>query len=98
MMALGERLWEPSRERIERTNMWRFLQFVNERHRLLLSNYSELYQWSVDNIPEFWADLWDFLSVIHSKPYEVVVDDLGKMPGARWFIGAELNFAQNLLR
>ena len=97
-MALGDRLWEPSRERIEQTNMWRFLQFVNERHRILLSNYPELYQWSVDNIPEFWADLWDFLSVIHSKPYEVVVDDLGKMPGARWFIGAELNFAQNLLR
>lgn len=97
-MALGDRLWEPSRERIKDTNMWRFMEFVNQRHGLLLSNYQELYQWSVDNIPQFWADFWDFSAIIHSRPYEIVVDDLRKMPGARWFIGAELNFAENLLR
>ncbi len=97
-MALGDRLWEPSRERIKETNMWKFMEFVNRRHGLVLSNYQELYQWSVDHIPQFWADFWDFSSIIHSKPYEVVVDDLGKMPGARWFVGAELNFAENLLR
>ena len=97
-MALGDRLWEPSRERIKETNMWKFMEFVNRRHGFVLSNYQELYQWSVDHIPQFWADFWDFSSIIHSKPYEVVVDDLGKMPGARWFVGAELNFAENLLR
>jgi len=97
-MALGDRLWEPSRERIKETNMWKFMEFVNQRQGLVLSNYQELYQWSVDHIPQFWADFWDFASIIHSKPYEAVVDDLGKMPGARWFVGAELNFAENLLR
>ncbi|HEX16630.1 MAG TPA: acetoacetate--CoA ligase, partial [Deltaproteobacteria bacterium] len=64
-MALGDRLWEPSRERIKETNMWKFMEFVNRRHGFVLSNYQELYQWSVDHIPQFWADFWDFSSIIH---------------------------------
>ncbi|HMA67008.1 MAG TPA: acetoacetate--CoA ligase, partial [Desulfosalsimonadaceae bacterium] len=95
---MSEILWQPSEEQIKQTNMYRFIQYVNGRYRLSISNYHELYQWSVDNIADFWAAMWDFADIIHSRPYEQVVDDLSRMPGAKWFSGARLNFAENLLR
>jgi acetoacetyl-CoA synthetase len=78
--------------------MYRFMQFINSKYNQKMDDYTSLYDWSVQNIPEFWAALWQFAQIIHSAPYEQVVDDLTKMPGARWFSGARLNFAQNLLR
>jgi acetoacetyl-CoA synthetase len=78
--------------------MYRFMQFINSKCNQKIDDYPSLYDWSVRNIPEFWAAFWEFAQVIHSAPYEQVVDDLTKMPGARWFCGAQLNFAQNLLR
>jgi acetoacetyl-CoA synthetase len=95
---MTELLWQPSPERIKSTNMYRFMQQVNQRHGLNLSNYDDLYRWSIEQSPDFWAALWEYGEVIHSQPYDEVVDDLNKMPGARWFEGAELNFAENLLR
>src|SRR6056297_1388169 len=95
---MSEILWQPSEEQIKQTNMYRFIQYVNGRYHLSISDYQELYQWSVEQIPEFWAAMWDFADIIHSRPYERVVDDLSKMPGAEWFVGARLNFAENLLR
>ncbi len=91
-------LWQPSEEQIQQTNMYRFIQYVNGRYNLSISDYPELYQWSVEQIPDFWAAMWDYADIIHSKPYTQVVDDLSKMPGAQWFPGARLNFAENLLR
>ncbi len=95
---MAELLWEPSEERIKRTNMFRFMNFINATYNQKFNEYAPLYTWSVENIPEFWAAFWKFADVIHSKPYEQVVDDVAKMPGARWFSGARLNFAENLLR
>ena len=91
-------LWEPSAERIRQTNMYRFMQAVNQRFDRRLEDYSALYQWSIDHIPEFWETLWEFTGVVCSRSYDRVVDDPGRMPGARWFPGARLNFAENLLR
>ena len=91
-------LWKPSEERIKSTNMYRFMNLVNERHHQNFTEYSQLHQWSIDNIPDFWASMWDVAGIIASQPYDRVVDDLGKMPGAEWFPGARLNFAENLLR
>jgi acetoacetyl-CoA synthetase len=91
-------LWEPSEARASATSMRRFLNFVNDRRSLGLRDYSELYRWSVDSIPDFWADAWAFLGIKASRCYERVVDDPRKMPGAKWFEGARLNFAENLLR
>jgi len=95
---MSEILWQPSEEQIKQTNMYRFIQYVNGRYNLSISDYQELYQWSVEQIPDFWAAIWDFADIIHSQSYEQVVDDLTKMPGAEWFVGARLNFAENLLR
>lgn len=91
-------LWRPSPERVKQTNMHRFIGFVNMRHQLALADYDQLYHWSVENIPDFWAAMWDFAEIKCTKPFDRVADDLTKMPGTKWFPGARLNFAENLLR
>ena len=91
-------MWKPSVEQIERSQMFEFKEFINTRHGLNLGSYQDLHEWSVDNIHEFWAFAWEFFDIIHTQPYTQVVDDVSKMPGAKWFTGARLNFAENLLR
>jgi len=91
-------LWTPSKERVEQANLTRFIRRVNEKYRRDLRDYAQLYRWSIANLPDFWAALWEFADLRASQPYTQVVDDLKKFPGARWFVGARLNFAENLLR
>jgi acetoacetyl-CoA synthetase len=95
---MAKKLWQPSDERIKNTNMYRFMGVINEKYGKNFSEYGALYQWSIDNIPEFWESLWDFVEVKASKPYDQVIEDVNKMPGAKWFSGTRLNFAENLLR
>ncbi len=95
---MAKLLWEPSEERIKNTNMYRFMNFINTNHYQDFSEYAPLYQWSIDNISDFWASMWEFAEIKASRPYEKIVDDVGKMPGAKWFSAARLNFAENLLR
>jgi acetoacetyl-CoA synthetase len=91
-------LWTPSEERVKNSNMHHFMNEVNEKYGKDFADYSSLYQWSVENIPDFWASMWDFAQIKASKSYDQVVDDTAKMPGAKWFSGARMNFAENLLR
>jgi acetoacetyl-CoA synthetase len=91
-------LWTPSEERKRNANITRFIQEINTRHTLALQTYPELYQWSIEYIPDFWTAVWDFAGIEASKPYDQVIEDLTKFPGAKWFPGARLNFAENLLR
>ncbi|MGD8685977.1 MAG: acetoacetate--CoA ligase [Syntrophobacterales bacterium] len=91
-------LWQPSAQRMRNTNMYHFMQYVNARYGMSLANYGELYDWSIEESPVFWETLWAYSEVIHSRSYDQVVDDINKMPGARWFEGARLNFAENLLQ
>ena len=91
-------LWEPSPERINQANMTRFIEFVNRKFGRDMRSYPELYDWSLERIPDFWAALWEFAEVKASRNYDRVADDLDTMPGTRWFPGAKLNFAENLLR
>ena len=95
---MAKKLWEPTPDRIKQTQMYKFMTKVNNEFGHSFSSYPELYDWSVQNIPEFWATLWDFLDILATQPYTQVIDDVTKMPGAKWFSGAKLNFAQNLLR
>ncbi|MDW8045515.1 MAG: acetoacetate--CoA ligase [Nitrososphaerota archaeon] len=95
---MSKLLWKPSQECIENANIMKFIDFVNRRYGLSIRSYHELYEWSIREIEDFWSSLWDFLEIRASKSYEFVVDDLSKFPGARWFVGARLNFAENLLR
>ncbi|MBF0574209.1 MAG: AMP-binding protein, partial [Desulfamplus sp.] len=91
-------LWKPSDERIKQTNMYRFMQTINEKYGTNYSDYDALYKWSIDNLEKFWELMWDFAQIRSSKKFDRVIDDPCKMPGAKWFEGARLNFAENLLR
>ncbi|MCA1784574.1 MAG: acetoacetate--CoA ligase, partial [Desulfobacteraceae bacterium] len=95
---MPKKLWEPSEDRIRSTNMYRFMTIVNEKFNKNLTDYSQLWEWSVENLEDFWATAWDFLDIKASVPYEKVIQDKDKMPGAKFFAGSKLNFAQNLLR
>lgn len=92
-----EQLWQPSADTIADANMTHFLQQINADHQQALANYHDLYQWSIDNNETFWSTIWDYFRVIGDKGQRVV-DNKDKLPGARWFPEASLNFAENLLR
>lgn len=95
---MSKLLWKPSEKRIKESQMYRFMNFVNHKQNRSFSDYESLYQWSVDGIPDFWKAVWEFADIKASQQYREVVDDPKKMPGARWFSGARLSFAENLLR
>ncbi len=91
-------LWTPSGERIREANLTKFLAFVNQKYGLKIKSYPELHGWSVDKFSEFWSTVWDYTGIVSSRRFEKVVDDFSNFPGAKWFPGARLNFAENLLR
>ena len=95
---MSKLLWKPSEEQIQQSNMYRFMNVVNQKYNQDFNEYAPLYGWSVENIAEFWETMWEVADIIASKPYDQIIDDVSKMPGARWFSGARLNFAENLLR
>jgi acetoacetyl-CoA synthetase len=99
MSSTGEQqpLWEPSPEDRERAAMTRFMRWAGERHGRDFSDYDELRRWSLQELETFWADIWEFCGVRASRGYERVLATR-QMPGARWFEGAELNYAENMLR
>ena len=86
-------LWKPISP--EKTQMSRLIQIVNESYSENIDSYDQLHQWSIDNIHEFWGEIWDYTKIVHSSNYNKVVDNVTKMPGAKWFPGARLNFAEN---
>jgi len=91
-------LWMPSEERWKQANIARFMSFVNEKHGSEIDSYKRLHEWSIENVSDFWEAMWEFGKIKASRMYNVVVDDLDKFPGANWFVGARMNFAENLLR
>lgn len=90
-------LWVPDEKRIVNSHMYDFMQEVNDRYKKQFRSYHKLYEWSVNNIELFWEELLEYSSLIYDGKYEQVVDSY-RMPGARWFDGLNLNFAENLLR
>ncbi|MGB8659526.1 MAG: acetoacetate--CoA ligase [Candidatus Acidiferrum sp.] len=96
-MREGELLWTPNAARIEDANLTRFAEWLGRERGLQFSNYEEMWQWSVSELEEFWQAIWDYFGVESSAQHTRV---LGKrtMPGAEWFPGARLNYAQHVLR
>jgi len=93
-----EPLWVPSEERKKNANVTRFIKFVNEKYSLNIDGYHALYDWSVTQRADFWQSVWEFCDVIASRRWDTVLEDSPTMMGAKWFVGARLNFAENLLR
>lgn len=88
---MTQSIWTPSPDRVKSSNMTRFMKQAGKK------SYKELYDWSVTEIPDFWEAIWKFCDVRFSKPYRQVMGDQ-KVPGTKWFEGARLNFAENLLK
>ena len=91
-------LWQPSEDRIRQTNMVRFMEDVEEDWNVDIRDYAELYRFSIEEKEKFWTSLKDYAGIIAETWGTDVLVDAGKMPGARWFPDARLNFAENLLR
>jgi acetoacetyl-CoA synthetase len=89
-------IWTPSQVRIADANLTRFLAFVAARGAGC-GDYGALYRWSIEEPAAFWQALWDFCGVKGQRGDGPAVEDGDRMPGARWFPRARLNFAQNLL-
>ena len=96
-MTAGAPLWTPSAERIEAAPMTAFMKAAAETPGLALASYAQLHRWSIDDREAFWNLVWDFCGVVGDKG-EAVLADGDRMPGASFFPGASLNFAENLLR
>ena len=95
---MNEILWQPSEERIAKANLTAFRARVKADWGVDLPDYSALYDWSLEEMEKFWLSIWDFCGVIAETRGEVVIADADKMPGAKFFPDARLNFAENLLR
>jgi acetoacetyl-CoA synthetase len=93
----GQPLWTPSPQRVASSELSRFRELVNKRFGLDLRDYRALHAWSVDHRAEFWDLIWDHCGVIGEKGERRLIDG-DRMPGARFFPDARLNFAENLLR
>jgi acetoacetyl-CoA synthetase len=97
MVKEGDLLWTPRPEWVERTNLTAYMRWLARTRGLEFKSYDELWRWSINDLEGFWASMWEYGNVRASVPYERV---LGKreMPGAEWFPGARLNYAEHALR
>lgn len=89
-------LWQPSKVQVESSNVRCFMNKLNAQFDLKLRDYSSLYQFSIERSEEFWDNLWDFASIIGDKGHKILKNS-DNMLEAKWFDGAKLNFAENLL-
>jgi acetoacetyl-CoA synthetase len=90
-------VWEPSRDRVASATITRYREWLDETRGLALEEYADLWQWSVDELEDFWASIWEFFEVEASRPYKRVLTTR-EMPGAQWFPGARLSYAEHVLR
>ena len=95
--AEGALLWEPSEEFKENANISRYMEWLEREKGLHFDDYGELWEWSVTDLEEFWASIWEYFDVQASTPYERVLGS-HEMPGTKWFEGAELNYAEHVFR
>ncbi len=97
MVNEGDLLWTPSPARIEKSHTTAFMRWLAKERGRSFASYEEMWRWSVDDLEGFWQAIWDFFQVRSSTPYERVLGER-RMPGARWFPGAQLNYAEHALR
>lgn len=92
----GNLLWEPPESLKENARLSRYIEWLRTEKGLSFSGYEELWEWSVTDLEGFWASVWEYCGVKSSQPYEKVLDRR-TMPGAEWFPGAKLNYAEHIL-
>jgi acetoacetyl-CoA synthetase len=94
---MAKELWRPPADVLERTRIGAFLHWLSSERGLRFDDYAHLWQWSVDHPADFWQAIWDHFGVIAQVAPSTTLADAA-MPGADWFPGARLNYAENVLR
>jgi acetoacetyl-CoA synthetase len=92
----GDLLWTPPADARRTTQVGRYLDWLAAERGVALDDYDALFRWSVDELEGFWASIWDFFGVRAHAPYDRVLSER-VMPGARWFEGARLNYAEHVV-
>ena len=93
----GTVLWEPSDEIKKQAITTKYINWLKTQKGLSFNDYNSLWHWSVTEIEDFWQSLWEFFEIKASKPFSCVLSER-KMPGAEWFVGSELNYAEHVFR
>ena len=91
-------LWKPSLEKIKKTNLIDFQKKINNKYKIKINNYIDLYNWSINNLEKFWEEVWIYSRIIHSKPPSKIIKTDRNIWDTKWFVGSKLNYAENLLR
>jgi acetoacetyl-CoA synthetase len=94
--VIGDVLWTPPADVLQTTEIGRYLSWLRDERGRELADYDELWRWSVEDLEGFWGSIWDFFGVRAHAPYERVLGARA-MPGAEWFPGARLNYAEHML-
>src|SRR6478735_7899693 len=97
MVREGQLLWTPRPDFARGSNVAHYISWLSESRGIEFSDYESLRRWSVADIEAFWASIWDYFKVVSSTPYKQVLDRR-VMPGAKWFEGSRVNYAEHLLR
>jgi acetoacetyl-CoA synthetase len=90
-------LWVPSEALQSQSNMRHYMAWLERQHGLAFATYDELWNWSVEQLEDFWASLWSYFEIKSSTPYNAVLSGR-TMPGAKWFAGAKLNYVEHIFR
>jgi acetoacetyl-CoA synthetase len=93
---IGDILWEPPADLRESTEIGRFMEWLRDNRGRDFATYDELWRWSIDDLEGFWGAIWEFFDVHDHGAYETVLASR-EMPGAQWFPGARLNYAEHLV-
>lgn len=93
---IGEVIWEPSKERIENSGLYQFMQWLKDKKALNFTKYNELFNWSIDYLEDFWAAVAEYGNIKFHSPYSNVIRNEGEMYETKWFEGATLNYAENI--
>ena len=94
----GKVVWQPPPFEHSESQMADFMRVLSHQTGRSFTEYHALWQWSIDQPAAFWSAFWDYAGVVASRDADTVLEHPKAMPGARWFVGARLNYAENLLR
>src|SRR5271169_1643454 len=96
MAAVGDVLWSPPADARARSEIGRYMDWLSAERGLDFADYDELHRWSVTDLEAFWGSIWDFFEIRAHTPYERVLGS-SALPGAEWFPGARLNYAEHMV-
>jgi len=92
-----EILWRPSKGRSKDSALAKYMDWLKKYYSLNFSTYQDLWEWSINDLEQFWETIWLYFDLKSSQPYSKIQGQK-KMPGAEWFIDCELNYVEQLLR